>query len=90
MKLLPLGVETPDERSFPESPITTWVPDSSCSRRVLSVTSATAAMLARASPRNPYDIIASRSLEVAIFEVACLSKQSTASEADIPHPLSMT
>ncbi len=90
MKLDPTGAAVTEVVTLLYSAICTCVAVSSCGRRVLSVTSATAAMDARASPLNPYVLIASKSSAVAILDVACLSKQSSASDGDMPQPLSIT
>ena len=50
----------------------------------------TAAILAKASPRNPSVRIRNRSCSLVILLVACLSKQRMASSSDIPLPLSVT
>ena len=47
-------------------------------------------MEARASPLKPNVVMSLRSSAVAILDVACLSKHSTASSGVIPHPLSIT
>ena len=53
MKLEPAGAATVEVFVSPKAPTRTSVPVSSWGRRVRRVTSATAAMLARASPRKP-------------------------------------
>ena len=88
--LVPFGAATSVVELWTEAANSTWQPTSSSSVRVFSVTSATAAIEAKASPLNPNVLMSSRSSAVAIFEVACLSKQSTASSGFIPLPLSMT
>ena len=52
-KFEPAGAATEAVRTSPSGPVRTSVAVSSEARRVRSVTSATAAMLARASPRKP-------------------------------------
>ena len=47
-------------------------------------------MEASASPRKPTVVISCRSAAVAILDVACRSKHSTASSGDMPVPLSIT
>ena len=87
---VPFGVAISVVELWTDAANTTWQPTSSSSVRVFSVTSATAAIEANASPLNPKVVMSSRSSAVAIFDVACLSKQSTASSGFIPLPLSMT
>ena len=66
------------------------VPNSELCNRVLSSSWATAAMEARASPRNPMVLIENKSDDCLILDVACLSRDIRASVSDIPHPLSVT
>ena len=70
--------------------MTTIIPVSLSSFRVLSSTIATAAIDARASPLNPFVVMAKRSCAVVIFDVACLSNDNLASVSDIPDPSSIT
>ena len=88
--LVPFGVEHSLCSLEPKAPTVTCEPTSSCSRRVLRVISATAAMEARASPLKPKVRMRFRSSGLDILDVACLSKHSRASSGLIPHPLSMT
>ena len=89
-KLLPLGHDTTSCSSTFEALMTSLVPTSSSSVRVCSVTCATAAMEASASPRNPIVCRLKRSLAWRILEVAWRSKDRRASVSDMPRPLSMT
>ena len=66
------------------------MPTSSPSRRVLSVTCATAAIEASASPRNPMVWRRKRSPAWRIFDVAWRSNARRASVSDMPLPLSTT
>ena len=70
--------------------ICTSAPVSSPLLRVLRVTSAQAAIEARASPRNPKVDRFWRSSTLSILDVACERKQSPASSEVIPQPLSIT
>ena len=66
------------------------VPRSLSCSLVINSTCETAAMEAMASPRKPIVLIAKRSSEERILEVACLSKHIRASIGDMPLPSSMT
>ena len=70
--------------------ISMYIPVSSSSLFVFISTCATAAILARASPRNPMVFIRNKSSIFLILEVACLSKAILASVSLIPFPLSIT
>ena len=88
--LVPTGAATSLVELCVEAANSTWHPTSESAVRVFKVTSATAAIEASASPLNPKVVMSSRSSAVAIFDVACLSKQSTASSGVMPLPLSIT
>lgn len=62
----------------------------SCRSRFTTVTSATAQIEPRASPRKPYVSRCSRSSWVQIFDVKCLTAITGVSSALIPWPLSRT
>ena len=90
MKLLPMGQETGCCDTTFEAEISMSVPISLSAVLVFSFTWATAAMEARASPRNPMVERAKRSSAFFIFDVACRSKARRASVSDIPLPSSIT
>jgi len=73
--------------SLPPS-TSTLVPTGSSALLVRISILETAAMEARASPRNPRVVIPWRSSSEEILEVVCLSTASTASSLDIPQPSS--
>ena len=70
--------------------ITMLVPDSACWVRVVKDTLDTAAMDAKASPRNPKVWIWPRSAALAILLVAWRKKATGTWSASIPAPLSVT
>ena len=90
LKLLPFGQETASCPSTLEPDIVNIVPNSSPSIRVRSSTWATAAIEAKASPRNPMVCKANKSAASRILEVAWRSKDKRASVSDIPFPSSIT
>ena len=73
-----------------EPAISSSVPTSSDSRRVVILTCATAHMLGSASPRNPIVRRWNKSCASRIFDVAWRSNAIRASEVDIPEPSSIT
>ena len=73
-----------------EPAITSLVPNSSPSTHVRNSTCATAAIEAKASPRNPIVRKANKSAASRILEVAWRSNDRRASVSDIPLPSSIT
>ena len=90
MKLLPTEHATGSWLSTLQPEMERDVPISSVAWRVFSSTCATAAIEARASPRNPMVCKEKRSSAWRIFDVAWRSKASRASVSDIPFPSSIT
>ena len=90
LKLLPTG-QTQGSCPMNLLPaIESDVPISSFSWRVFSSIWATAAIEAKASPRNPIVVKAKRSSAFRILDVAWRSKERRASVSDIPFPSSIT
>ena len=89
-KLLPTAHEQASCETKRDPASDNWVPRSSSAMRVLSVTCATAAIEASASPRNPMVCRLKRSSALRILLVACRSNESRASVSDMPLPLSIT
>ena len=87
---VPSEVETTSSDLSLLPSILTAVPKDSPLNLVFNSIWAMAAILAKASPRNPLVLRQNKSSAVVILEVAWRSKQSRASEAPIPIPLSIT
>ena len=89
-KVVPAAQAVGSCRTIFDAAISINVPNSASACRVCSSTAATAAIEARASPRNPIVCSLKRSAVSRILDVACRSNAIRASVCDIPLPLSDT